>query len=352
MGDGFSGNLSVVRFNTTFSWYASWAEGNHTTQYKDSTLTLHTEGAISTYTDFAFNIFIPRYPNALASEYGRRPNYKGFTYEIVSSSGGFFTNKTTFDSVDAIGRGCLDLNRCNGHGECDISISKCNCYDGYGSANDLAVAVSNDFQADCSAQTCPLGYASGSVPSNGTGVHRLIECSNNGVCDRSLGACKCFTGYEGVACNRMSCPDKCTNRGVCLSMYQLARNQRALPLTNVYAIYSDTQQNITGAWDGSFGHACVCDSSWAVGLEANQTQQAEYFGAACEFRHCPTGDDPNTTDDETDCEGKSMTGGPVGLSGNKCHVDCSNRGKCDFETGVCKCYPGHYGHNCALRSVF
>ena len=71
-------------------------------------------------------------------------------------------------------------------------------------------------------------------------------------------------------------------------------------------------------WDADFGHMCLCDSSWKVlhtytcyyiqlqnnasimhvfkvGLGCNQTQQAEYFGPACQYRHCPTGDDPATT---------------------------------------------------------
>ena len=40
-----------------------------------------------------------------------------------------------------------------------------------------------------------------------------------------------------------------------------------------------------------------------------------------------------------------------GLAGNLCHVDCSNRGACDYQTGLCECYTGYYGYNCGLQSV-
>jgi len=39
-------------------------------------------------------------------------------------------------------------------------------------------------------------------------------------------------------------------------------------------------------------------------------------------------------------------GGQLGQFGNKCHVDCSNRGTCDHGTGKCACYDGSYGEAC------
>lgn len=35
-----------------------------------------------------------------------------------------------------------------------------------------------------------------------------------------------------------------------------------------------------------------------------------------------------------------------GRHGNICHVDCSNRGKCNYNTGICTCFEGFYGANC------
>jgi hypothetical protein len=135
-------------------------------------------------------------------------------------------------------------------------------------------------------------------------------------------------------------------------MRRLARDSQALPLSTRSISYTTLNVSFDPSWDVDLGHACVCDSSWRVGLRSGETQQSEYFGTTCEKRHCPTGDDPNTRlVDETDCEGIAMTGGIPGMreqgqAGNKCHVDCSNRGKCNYDTGVCTCFPGFIGDNC------
>ncbi len=100
----------------------------------------------------------------------------------------------------------------------------------------------------------------------------------------------------------------------------------------------------------------MCDLSWKVGLGSGETQTTEWFGPDCSLRRCPGGDDISTPlVDETDCEGVSgadVYGGAVGLAGNLCHVDCSNRGTCNHITGQCKCYDGYYGENCGSLSAF
>jgi len=37
-------------------------------------------------------------------------------------------------------------------------------------------------------------------------AHDYAECSNKGLCDRKTGVCECLPGYDGVACQRASCP--------------------------------------------------------------------------------------------------------------------------------------------------
>ena len=150
--------------------------------------------------------------------------------------------------------------------------------------------------------------------------------------------------------------------GQCIDMARLANLKEAQPLTteNNYSWYNPYTKNV-GVWDAQSLFGCVCDSSWSVGLEANETQLAEFFGPSCELRRCPSGDNPTTEHvDETDCKGKSQTGGTfvsyyglsytvtagVGAPGNKCHHECSGKGTCDYSTGLCTCYPGAEGHNC------
>ena len=59
-----------------------------------------------------------------------------------------------------------------------------------------------------------------------------------------------------------------------------------------------------------------------------------------------------TSVDETNCHNKVAEGGRgIGQLGNKCHVDCSNRGVCDYLFGTCACLPGFHGDNCARVDV-
>jgi hypothetical protein len=37
-------------------------------------------------------------------------------------------------------------------------------------------------------------------------------------------------------------------------------------------------------WDARKLMGCLCESTWAVGLEANETQEAEWFGPDCSLR--------------------------------------------------------------------
>lgn len=238
------------------------------------------------------------------------------------------------------------FNYCNGHGVCNGASSTCNCYEGYGAASDITL-----YRApDCSSRTCPAGKAWADIPTSSTTAHALAECSSRGLCDRSSGTCKCFAGFGGDACQRMNCPNDCSGHGQCVSMSQMAEMSDAFPLNN-NTYYEGFEGSTT--WDENMIFGCVCDSSWPVGLGPGQTQKAEWFGADCSLRHCPSGDDPDTSTIETDCNGVIPVGGyTAGEVGNLCQVDCANRGTCDWSAGRCNCYSGYYGEACTHRDIY
>ena len=267
--------------------------------------------------------------------------------------------------------GCHTLNYCNGHGRCEqrggpgSPFANCRCDPGWGG------------DAFCTEQTCPLGKAQSDMPTSTIEAHGLQECSNAGFCDRLTGKCQCFLGFKGAACQSKSCPtgkgnEDCSGKGLCLTMRQLARIKDALPLndglTSVNAtedltnlpMPGDPVQNMSIRYDGAMerngpggptydqhlNRACLCDSSWEVGLGAGERQQAEFYGPDCSLQRCPSGDDPMTLKDETNCTGVVAEGGRgVGRPGNLCHVSCANRGTC--KDGLCKCFKGFRGANCA-----
>lgn len=247
---------------------------------------------------------------------------------------------TFFNGIDYVRADCSMLKDCNGHGTCNNATSVCNCNDGYGSTTD----ISSYKAPDCSARSCPAGRAWADLPSAANTAHALAECSNRGVCNHATGECDCWPGFTGSNCARTRCPNDCSGHGVCLNMKQLARRSDALPL-NANTYYEGSEDTTT--WDEARIFGCVCDSAWTVGLASGETQEPEWFGADCSQRHCPTGNNPKTAVDETDCGGVAAAGSTaVGAAGNKCHRDCSDLGKCDYQTGKCHCFTGYFGNNC------
>lgn len=398
VGRGSDADLTCMHWNSSSGWTGKWFEGTYggLNDYTGSYIQLTSTGS-HPFRSRPFWIEIGRSCNNIIPVCGKESSSPTLSVEVNSTL--FYTSPSPPTYSNAVGRGCDLFNGCNGNGDCDFCISKCNCYEGWGSDTDVEKAgpQATPFAPDCSSKACPVGpawmslvqfhkvhayesqedtrEAATHVAGNRTlSVHGDMECSNHGVCDRTTGFCKCTTGFAGQACERMTCPGTptCSGRGSCHSMARLARHIHANPLsletgntgisfTDPYArtklveyeAANPTNKTDSRSWDSNLGHMCVCDSSWAVGLGANQTQEAEFFGPACEFRRCPSGDNPRTNADETDCQGKSVSGGTdFGAAGNKCHVDCSNKGTCDFNTGTCTCYEGWYGVNCGSRPTY
>jgi len=81
-------------------------------------------------------------------------------------------------------------NQCSGHGVCKTG-NTCSCFPGWrGGA------------PDCSFRECPQGPAWADLAIATDVAHQNVECSNAGVCDRTTGACSCFSGFTGFSCQR------------------------------------------------------------------------------------------------------------------------------------------------------
>lgn len=160
-------------------------------------------------------------------------------------------------------------NFCNGHGRC-VGIAKCECFGMWTGG-------------DCSQRKCPSGVAWSDKAIGVDIAHQPAECSNRGNCNRQTGQCECMEGYEGLACNRMECPEWCSTHGECNSMRIHAANMdKGLIISSEFSADVDyPEYPYTTRWDADLIHGCTCD--------------ANYDGWNCQKRVCPAGDDPLTT---------------------------------------------------------
>lgn len=183
-------------------------------------------------------------------------------------------------------------NLCSGHGYCG-NFDKCYCFKGIDEEEEAWTG------ADCSLRTCPKGISWISQPVKANDVHDMLECSNMGYCDRKIGLCSCYTNHEGLACERVICPNDCSMAGVCLTENQLAE---------------EAGREYSTPWDADKQVGCVCD----IGRR----------GIDCSLFECPSGPDP------------------AGGYGNESGRDCSGRGICDYSRGMCTCFSGYTGPMC------
>jgi len=107
--------------------------------------------------------------------------------------------------IGSVSAGCD--NSCSGHGTCGTN-GVCECYDNWG------LGLSHN-SGDCSERICPYEFAWVDTPDVEGVHHKYAECASKGVCDRDSGACVCFPGYEGKACQRTTCPNQCSGHGQC-----------------------------------------------------------------------------------------------------------------------------------------
>lgn len=144
---------------------------------------------------------------------------------------------------------------CNRRGLC-TKWGTCECYDGY------------DGNA-CERKVCPYGPEISGVAYATDSAHPLVACSSQGTCDTDSGRCICRSGYFGSACEKTSCFNDCSGRGVCTSLRSAATSNDG---------YMFNRTTTYTRWDADLMFGCKCDPGWS--------------GADCSERSCEYGLDP------------------------------------------------------------
>lgn len=157
-------------------------------------------------------------------------------------------------------------NNCSGHGTC-MTDDVCKCYDNWGNG------LSHD-SGDCSDRVCPFELAWVDTPSREGRFHKYAECAGRGICNREIGECQCFDGYEGKGCQRTTCPNDCSGHGTCEYIEDLS-------IAGEWSDYSRRESNEKTFeyhnWDAGKVRGCVCD--------------ATYGDVDCSKRMCPYAND-------------------------------------------------------------
>ena len=155
---------------------------------------------------------------------------------------------------------------CLGHGVCSGPPNyRCECEQGRSGP-------------DCALIDCPMGKSWFSFPTADNTAHGLKECSDIGLCDRTSGQCECAEGFEGGACQYMTCANDCNGHGECVSMSTLAQNNLVNGVLTPFTYGTNPNDPLT--WDSDQIFGCLCSEG--------------YHGNQCELRSCPFGDDPHT----------------------------------------------------------
>ena len=98
---------------------------------------------------------------------------------------------------------------------------------------------------------CPFAHAWVDSATETFTAHNYAECSNRGACQD--GACECYDGFEGPACQRTTCggksesSDDCQGHGTCVFVEELGDGSY-------------------GRWDRGKMRACKCDPRY-TGLD-------------------------------------------------------------------------------------
>ena len=193
---------------------------------------------------------------------------------------------------------------CSAHGVCaGAPTYRCTCSTGYTGA-------------DCSEFACGSAPAWTDLPIAENVAHQPAECANVGHCDRTKGVCLCAVGFEGGACNRMSCDSTtgmpCSGNGRCLPMRRLSEEvegKRDFLLSATSSLTGNPSATSRGKWHTgpvsadigestpiSYGEIPNNPATWDFEAVQGCLCDKGFMGFDCFQRTCPTGADPMVDD--------------------------------------------------------
>jgi len=254
---------------------------------------------------------------------------------------------------------------CSNKGLCDRSSGECVCFDGYeGSA--------------CQRTVCPNSCNGHGVCRNMNDRTRAIDSSDYPLWDSLKNqACVCDPGYSGIDCSERLCPKGAdplideigatavTNEIQTIKIATTAGNTGAIVAASTYALkYTDVFGEVwktaaisAKAAAGNGGAAAVKAALEAIPnsvIESVTVTEADTSDATDEgmdiaitFTHNPGNlnaleivdvnwSTPLATVTET-------------TAGTTVAAECSGRGLCDYETGICKCFRGYRLDDCSSQ---
>jgi len=256
---------------------------------------------------------------------------------------------------------------CSGHGKCDM-FDICKCYTAGGMNGHLEEALQWS-GPDCSLKTCPRGishtnalpYAAYEPGDHAKHAPNAI-CSDRGHCNHQTGECECLEGWTGSSCQNSACAPG-TKNGVCVSNQQLAQEASELASKVASAAdYADKTDSELATIVADLAAAAVAagteaaeaeheafladleddmsarvdklqvakyDDAWDSGLQYGALCDIGFRGLSCELIECPSMPDPLELSD----------GAPNGR-------ECSGRGLCNYQTGICECFNDYTGNAC------
>lgn len=303
---------------------------------------------------------------------------------------------------------------CSNAGVCDRTTGQCECFEGFTGAACQRMTCPNDCSAHgvcrTMADVTSQALTRRDVGANGDGIvyGGVVEPFEYKNWDANkTHVCVCDGGYTGPDCSHRLCPrgdDPLTiesrNCGSadCQPQYQVMLINNALSIANGHNALGASVTIKYTHWNGiTYTTAAHAISPGAANAD-NEPVQIKYWlehaleglpdgvikdvevhcfivtgNTACDastdttqnvkfvitFKQ-PSGFLPDLTlayqaitpnSHTTAKQYIIMSPVAAGFHGNKERVECSDRGLCDYSTGLCDCFDGYFGDNCSIASA-